>query len=79
MRDAESGEEEEEEEEEEITEEHFKNKNKKSKKGRRNQWPEHLVDDLVDIILENYKYKEKLLLTNVKNVDNGQHYSKVID
>ena len=73
MRYAESGE-----EEEEITEEYFKNKNKKGKKGRRNQWPKHLVDDLVDIILENGKYKEKLLLTNVKNINNGQHYSKVI-
>ena len=62
MRDAESGEEEEEEqEEEEITEEYFKNKNKKGKKGRRNQWPEHLVDDLVDIILENDKYKEVVI------------------
>ena len=81
MRDAESGEEEEEEEdeeEEEITEEYFKNKNKKGKKGRKNHWPEQLVDDIVDIILENDKYKEKLLLTNVKNVKNGQHYSKVI-
>ena len=27
--------------------------------------------------MENDKYKEKLLLTNVKNVKNGQHYSKV--
>ena len=41
-------------------------KTKKAKKGRRNRWPEHLVDDLVDIILENDKYKKKLLLTNVK-------------
>ena len=49
-------------------------KTKKAKKSRRNQWPEHFVDDLVDIILENEKYKEKLLLTNVKNVKNGQHY-----
>ena len=31
-------------------EELFK-KPKKDKKGRRGQWPEHLTDDLVDIIL----------------------------
>ena len=43
------------------------------------QWTEHLTDDLVDIILDNDKYKEKLLLTNVKNVKNGQYYDKVIE
>jgi len=34
---------------------------------------------LVDIIVDNVKYKEKLLLTNVKNVKNGQYYAKVIE
>ena len=33
------------------------------------------MNDLVDVILENDKYKEKLLLTNVKN---GEYYVKVI-
>lgn len=37
------------------------------------------MDDLVDIILENDKYKEKLLLTNIKNVKNSQYYSRVIE
>ena len=75
MRDSES----EEEEEEELIEEHFQKKAKNGKKSRRGQWPEYMVDDLVDIILENDKYKEKLLLTNVKNVKNGQYYTKVIE
>ena len=48
-------------------EELFK-KPKKDKKGRRGEWTEHLANDLVDIILDNDKCKEKLLLTNVKNI-----------
>ena len=47
-------------------------RNQKGKKGRIGQWPKHLADDLVDIILDNDKYKEKLLLTN------GQYYDKVV-
>ena len=50
-------------------EELFK-KPKKGKKGRRAQWTEHLTDD---------KYKEKLSLTNVKNVKNGQCHDNVIE
>ena len=51
---------------------------KKGQKRRRWQWTEHLYDDLVGIILDIDKYKEKLLLTNAKNVKNGQYYRKVI-
>ena len=54
------------------------NNRKKGKRGRRNQWPKSWADDLVDIILENEKFKEKLLLTNVKNVKNSQYYAQVI-
>ena len=50
----------------------FAKKKQKKKKGKRGQWPEALVDDLVDVILENDKFKEKLLLTIVKNVKNSQ-------
>ena len=32
----------------------------------------------MDVILENDKFKNKLLLTNVKNVKNGQYYQQVI-
>ena len=48
-------------------------------KGSRGQWKEHLLDNLVDIILDNDKRKEKLLLTNAKYVKNGQYYDKVIE
>lgn len=69
----------EEEDEVEQIEQAIRNKGKKKKVGRRGQWPESFVDDLVDIILEDDKFKEKLLMTNVKNVKNSQYYLKVIE
>ena len=51
---------------------------KKGKKGRRGQWREHLANDLVDSILDNNKYKQKLFMTNVKNIKSSQYYHKVI-
>ena len=36
-----------------------------------------LKGDLVDIILENDKFKEKLLLKNVKNSKDSQYYQQV--
>ena len=50
-----------------LVEEQFR-KLEKAKTGRRGQWQKHLADDLVDIILDNDIYKEKLILTNIKNV-----------
>ena len=44
---------------------------KKKRKGRQCQWKESFVDDLVNIIVENEKYRQ-LLITNVKNAKNGQ-------
>ena len=44
----------------------FKKVNTKNRKGRKCQWKESFVDDLVDIIVENEKYRQKLLITNVK-------------
>ena len=41
------------------------------KRGRKVEWPDHVVTDLVDIILSNDKWKTKLLLTNTKTVKNG--------
>ena len=60
--------------------ERFINKRSQPKKraGRKATWSPEVVDDLVDIICENEKYKEKLLLTNVKNVKNSEYYKKVI-
>ena len=37
------------------------------------------LDDLVNIILDNDKYKANLLLTNVKNTKNSQCYTLVIN
>ena len=54
------------------------NNRKKGKRGRKNQLPESWFDDLVDIILENEKFKERLLLTNVKNVKSSQQFAEVI-
>ena len=77
-----SNESEEDDEGETPVEELFK-KPKKGKKGRRGQRTEHLVNDLVDTILNNPnnldKCKEKLLLTNVKNIKNSQYYNKVTE
>ena len=50
----------------------------KGKRGRKCLWAEAVVTDLVDIILENEKYKKKLLMTNTKNVKNGIYYTEVI-
>ena len=38
-----------------------------------------LMEHLVDIILENDSFKEKLFLTNVKNSKNSQYYQQVMD
>ena len=55
-----------------------KGKAKKNRKGRKCQWKESFLDDLVDIIVENEKYRQKLLLTNVKNAKNGQYIESVV-
>ena len=57
----------------------MKKNNKKRKTGRKSQWPTDIVNDLVDIILEDDKLKEKLLMTNVKNVKNSEYYKLVIE
>ena len=36
------------------------------------------MDNLVDIILENDKFKEKLLLTNLKNSKITQYHQKLL-
>ena len=38
-----------------------------------------LMEHLVDIILENDTFKEKLFLTNVKNSKSSQYYQQVMD
>ena len=60
-----------------ILEKFVKKNSKKQKVGRKPQWSTILTEDLVDIILENDKCKEELLLTNVKNSKNSQYYQQV--
>ena len=48
------------------------------KKGRKFQWSETLVNDLVDIIVENDKYRQKLLMANTKNAKNGQYIDCIV-
>ena len=63
----------------EIPVEELFKKPKKGKKGRRGQWTEHLANDLNDIMLDDDKYRENLLLTNVRNIKNRQCYHKAVD
>ena len=51
---------------------------RKEMQGRIEKKEKSFVDDLVDIILENEKYRQKLLLTNVKNAKNGQYMESVV-
>ena len=48
------------------------------KKGRKCQWNETLVNYLVDIVVENDKYRQKLLMANTKNAKNGQYMDCVV-
>ena len=56
-----SSKESEEDDEGEIPVEELLKKPKIGKKGTRVQWEKHLADDLLDVILDNDKYKVKLL------------------
>ena len=56
----------EEDDEGEIPVEELFKKPEKGKKGRKSQWTEHLADDLVDVILNNNKYKENCYCQNLK-------------
>lgn len=39
----------------------------KNKSGRKAKWSQSLLGDLVDIVISNDYYKNKLILTNTKN------------
>ena len=49
------------------------------KKGRRAQWSEEIVDDLIDIICENEHLKRKLIFTNNKSQKNKDAHEKVVE
>ena len=56
----------------------MRKRKKSTKRGRKCLSPEIAVTNLVDVILENEKYKTKLWLTNTNNVKNGVYYDQVI-
>jgi len=61
----------------------FENKKKsqkcsKNKRGRKAKWSQSLLGDLVEIVISNDYYKNKLILTNTKNQENGEIYKKVL-
>ena len=50
----------------------------RKKKGQRAQWPEDMVDDLIDIICESDYFKRKLIFMNDKAQKNKEVYESVI-
>lgn len=50
----------------------------KNKSGRKAKWSQSLLGDLVDIVISNDYYKNKLILTNTKNQKNGEIHKKVL-
>ena len=51
---------------------------KKEKKGRKANWKERHLDDMVDVIVSNEHYKNNLIFANAKNSRNGEVYEKVL-
>ena len=48
------------------------------KKGRKANWKERHLDDMVDVIVSNEHYKNNLIFANTKNSRNGEGYDKVL-
>ncbi|XP_065052177.1 uncharacterized protein LOC135681566 isoform X2 [Rhopilema esculentum] len=58
----------------------FKHKNgKKNKSGRKAQWDDSLLSDMIDIVVSSEYYKKKLIFTNTKNQKNGAIYGNVLE
>eukprot|EP00794_Sanderia_malayensis_P012532 gene12532-13818_t len=53
-------------------------KNAKSKPGRKAQWSDTLVNDMVDIIASDEYLQKRLIFTNSKNQKNTAMYEKVL-
>ena len=51
----------------------------KKRVGRKAQWPESLLADMLDIIVTNDYFKRQLIFVNSKNQKNGEVYLKVLD
>ena len=54
------------------------NGQKKKKPGRKAKWCPQALDDLIDIIVSNTSYREKLIFTNTKNQRNGELYGEIL-
>ena len=58
----------------------FTKKNgKKNKTGRKAQWTDSLLSDMIDIVVSGEYYKKKLIFTNTKNQKNGAIYGNVLE
>ena len=55
------------------------NKTGKRKAGRKAQWPESLLNDVIDIITNSEYYWRKLIFTNTKNQKNAVIYQKILE
>lgn len=51
---------------------------KKQKSGRKAKWSDSLVNDMVDIIVNNDYYKNKLIFVNTKNQKNAEIYGRIL-
>ena len=63
---------------EELLLNYFGKRKAKGKAGRKSQWSEVLIGDLVDIILNNQTYVKRLIVTNTKNTTTTEIYQALI-
>ena len=47
--------------------------------GRKSQWPERLLNDMIDIITGDEYLKKKLIFTNNRNQKNSEIYESILD
>ena len=51
----------------------------KGQMGRKGSWKESNIDDMIDIIVNNEKYKKKLGFTNLKKRKNSEVYGSILE
>lgn len=56
-----------------------KRKTARKSKGRKGNWKESHIDDMIDIIVNNEKYKKRLIFTNVKKQKNTEVYDSILN
>lgn len=55
-----------------------KRKAKRKTKGRKGNWKESHIDDMIDVIVNSESYKRKLIFTNVKKQKNSEVYEDIL-